>query len=224
MLLTDRMGVVLIDSMGDDRTVVAAARVSTVGAAAATESYEQEGLLRFLMRNKHASPFEHVVATFLVDVPLFVRSEWQRHRTQSYNETSGRYSELEPKFYMPGPSRPVCQMGKPGAYRFAHGVKEQQERVALSLESCYATTWRQYQQMLEAGVAKEVARMVLPVGTYTQFYATANLRNWMNFLALRTDESALCEIRQAAAQVEQALHAVAPISMALWNEYERGSL
>src|ERR1700745_1112210 len=119
--LTSEIGVHLVDSMGNDDSVVHAARVSIVGARAETEAGERKGLLGFLMKNKHASPFEHVFSTFLVSVPIFVAREWQRHRTQSYNEMSSRYTKLVPKFYAPDYDRPLKQVGKPGAYHFELG-------------------------------------------------------------------------------------------------------
>lgn len=221
MELSNEMGVTLIDSMGDEQSIVKAARVST---QTECQPGADEGLIRFLMRNKHASPFEHITMTFLIDVPMFVRSEWMRHRTFSYNEVSGRYSELKPKFYMPSDARPICQMGKPGAYRFKNGVREQQVAVTESLYEGYEVAWGLYRYQLEQGIAKEVARMVLPVALYTQFYVTGNLRNWLNFLSLRTAEDALYEIRAAAGHVEAELRKVTPAVLFMWDEYGRGQL
>lgn len=219
------MHVELVDQMGDDLSVVRAARVSTGTDKRIEPEGAPEALIRFLMSNRHASPFEHVTATFRMEVPIFVAREWMRHRTQSFNEESGRYRELEPHFYQPSyEHRPVKQMGKPGAYDLRHGHHEQRKTVRKCTEQAYRMAWDEYCIMLEEGIAREVARMVLPVGIYTSFYATANLRNWFNFLALRTEGQAMFEIRQAAQMIEVELEKVAPISLACWQEYGRGQL
>lgn len=222
--LTSEIDVNLIDSMGSDNSVLHAARVSIVGARAETEESERKGLLNFLMANRHASPFEHVVATFMIRCPIFVVREWHRHRTQSYNEMSGRYTVLLPKFYIPSVDRPLVQVGKPGAYRFEQGSFEEWQEVKNTLERSYQQSWNAYQGMLNMGIAKEVARDCLPVGIYTDFYATANLRNWMGFLSLRTSSDALYEIRQAAGKVEGHLHKMFPTILDLWDEHGRNSL
>lgn len=224
--LTSDLNAELVDSMGSDESVVHAARVSIVGARAETEEGERKGLLGFLMKNRHASPFEHVTATFLLDVPIFVAREVHRHRTFSYNEVSGRYSVLQPKFYAPDLDRPLVQVGKPGAYRFE---LPEDDAVYYKLWSdfrfTYQTTWNCYESLLGQGVAKEVARDVLPVGIYTSFYMTGSLRNWMNYLSLRTAPDALFEIRQVSDQIEnQLLCEVAPECMRLWIENGRSSL
>jgi thymidylate synthase (FAD) len=206
---TDKIGVTLVDSMGGDESVVHA---------------ERKGLLNFLMTNRHASPFEHVTATFLVECPIFVVREVHRHRTFSYNEVSGRYSVLEPKFYIPNEDRPLQQIGKVGAYNFAPGTELQQEHTREQLTAAYTAAWGHYQFLLNQGVAKEVARMVLPVGIYTSFYMTGNLRNFLNFLVLRTSQDALYEIREMAFQIETKLRTVAPTCLDLWDENNRRGL
>jgi thymidylate synthase (FAD) len=171
---------------GSDAKICKAARVSTVGTAAA-ETKEARGLINYLMKNKHGSPFEHAQLSFLVEAPIFVAREFMRHRVGwSYNETSGRYRELEPTFYMPLAHRPLVQVGKAGEYRFEHGTEEQYLSVEHSFGVIYRAAYSHYQQMLKDGVAREVARSILPVGTYTSFYATCNPRSLMHFLGLRT--------------------------------------
>lgn len=219
--LTSEIDVSLVDSMGDDDSIVHAARVSIVGARAETEEGERKGLLAFLMKNRHTSPFEHVTATFMISCPIFVVREWHRHRTQSYNEMSGRYTVLQPKFYVPSVDRPLIQIGKPGAYSFTAGSIEQWQEVKNTLEVSYQQAWRAYEGMLNAGIAKEVARDCLPVGVYTDFYATANLLNWLRFLSLRTAPDALYEIREAAGKVETLLHKKFPTVLDLWDEHGR---
>jgi thymidylate synthase (FAD) len=171
---------------GSDAKICQAARVSTLGSAAA-ESGEASGLINYLMRDRHGSPFEHGQLSFLVEAPIFVAREFMRHRSGwSYNETSGRYRELEPVFYVPDRTRPLVQEGKPGAYTFVDGTDEQYGITRAEHEQAYRTAWSSYQRMLKAGVAKEIARDVLPVGLFTSFYATCNPRSLMHFLGLRT--------------------------------------
>lgn len=213
----------LVDSMGDDSSIIRAMLVSTKGAES-LDVTATTGRINYLIKNSHLSPFEHVTATFLVDCPLFVAREWHRHRTQSFNETSGRYRELEPRFYIPRDSRPLQQTGKVGHYQFSQGTDEQISDVRASLFHVYDYAYKRYYDLLRWGIAKEVARMCLPVGLMTQFYATANLRNWLNFLALRTDEHAQYEIRIAADKIESLLAKVAPMTMSAWREHGRKSL
>lgn len=223
--LTNVMGVTLIDSMGSDESAVHAARVSIVGARAETEEGERKGLLNFLMSNGHSSPFEHFTATFMVEVPLFVRSEIQRHRNFSYNERSGRYSILPPLFYAPSDDRPLKQVGKPGAYKFTVGSASDHSTVLSESRHCYQTCWDAYEYMVhDCGLAKEVARDVLPLSLYTSFYMTGNLRNFLNFLSLRTSEDALFEIREVAFKMEQELFKLSPTILSLWDENGRHQL
>jgi thymidylate synthase (FAD) len=124
--------------------------------------------------------------TFYVQAPIFVFREFMRHRIASYNEESGRYRELRPVFYVPGPDRKLVQVGKPGAYDFEQGTPEQTALVDQEVRSVCTEAYASYQRMLEAGVAREVARAVLPVTLYSSMYVTMNARSLMNFLSLRT--------------------------------------
>ena len=124
--------------------------------------------------------------TFFISAPIFVFREFMRHRIASYNEESGRYRELQPVFYVPAPERKLVQIGKTGAYEFIDGTKEQYAVTVSSLKESYVFAYEKYQKMLEAGVAREVARAVLPVGLYSSMYVTMNARALMNFLSLRT--------------------------------------
>lgn len=179
-----------------------------------------KGLINFLYRERHMSPFEHGSFTFMIDTPIFVAREFMRHRTFSYNETSGRYKELEPRFYLIPDERPVVQHGKVGAYNFTEGTPEQYGYTYASTTQSYANAWQAYQNMLNAGVAKEVARNVLPVGTMTQFYATCNPRNLMQFLLLRNDPNALYEIRAVAEVMEDYLKQTMPLTWAAFKQYD----
>lgn len=179
-----------------------------------------EGLINFLYRERHMSPFEHGSMTFMIDTPIFVAREFMRHRTWSYNETSGRYKELSPRFYLVNSERPLTQKGKVGAYRFEEGSTEQYGTTFAQTQIAYSHSWRSYQEMLNAGVAKEVARNVLPVGTMTQFYATANPRNVMQFLLLRNDPNALHEIREVAKAIEVEFAKQMPLTYAAFKKYD----
>lgn len=185
------MTVELVKATASDNDVIWAARVSTAGeqslAARDEDPVRSKGLINYLMRERHGSPFEHNSMTFLVSAPIFVFREFHRHRIGwSYNESSGRYRELEPVFYVPAPDRRLVQEGKPGAYQFVDGTPEQYETVVTATKQACTTAYRAYQDMLRAGVAREVARGVLPVATYSSMYATCNARSLMAFLSLRT--------------------------------------
>jgi thymidylate synthase (FAD) len=186
----------LVRSSASDSDVLFAARVSTQGeqtlesAAAHTDASEDEkrskGLINYLMRDRHGSPFEHNSMTFYVQAPIFVFREFQRHRIASYNEESGRYKELSPVFYVPGPDRNLIQVGKTGAYEFLPGSAEQIALVEQESRTSSQQAYESYKRMLEAGVAREVARIVLPLNIYSSMYVTMNSRALMNFLSLRT--------------------------------------
>ncbi len=183
-------------SSAADSDVLFAARVSTQGeqtleSALAEQNAEEtakrdRGLINYLMRDRHGSPFEHTSMTFYVQAPIFVFREFMRHRIASYNEESGRYKELNPVFYVPGPDRNLIQTGKPGAYEFLPGTAEQVALVEQEARTASINSYESYQRMLEAGVAREVARIVLPLNIYSSMYVTMNARALMNFLSLRT--------------------------------------
>lgn len=179
----------LVRASAHDADVVFAARVSTVGESSVedvnADAERSRGLIRYLMRERHGSPFEHNSMTFFVQAPIFVWREHMRHRIASYNEESGRYRELQPVFYVPDSDRAVVQQGKAGAYEFHPGTAEQYEVIDSAVRESCTVAYREYQRMLDAGVAREVARMVLPVTIYSSAYVTMNARALMNFLSLR---------------------------------------
>jgi thymidylate synthase (FAD) len=181
----------LVRSSASDSDVLFAARVSTqgeqsLGGNEADATDRDKVLINYLMRDRHGSPFEHNSMTFYVHAPIFVFREFMRHRIASYNEESGRYRELRPVFYVPGPDRNLVQIGKTGHYEFVPGTPEQTELVDREVRAVCEEAYASYQRMLEAGVAREVARMVLPVTIYSSMYVTMNARSLMNFLSLRT--------------------------------------
>ncbi len=186
----------LVRASAADSDVLFAARVSTQGeqtlemAAAGTDASEDEkrnkGLINYLMRDRHGSPFEHNSLTFYVQAPIFVFREFMRHRIASYNEESGRYKQLDPTFYIPGADRDLIQVGKTGHYEFLPGTAEQMALVEQESRTSSIHAYESYLRMLEAGVAREVARIVLPLNIYSSMYVTMNARSLMNFLSLRT--------------------------------------
>ena len=179
----------LVRSSASDADVVFAARVSTAGEQSLDDleanPTEFTGLINYLMRERHGSPFEHNSMTFFVQAPIFVWREHMRHRIASYNEESGRYRELRPVFYVPARTRNVVQVGKTGHYEFLQGSDEQYELIEQDMRAACTQSYEAYQRMLEAGIAREVARMVLPVSIYSSAYVTVNARSLMNFLSLR---------------------------------------
>lgn len=180
----------LVKHAASDADVVWAARVSTKGEQSlddiTTDAERSGGLINYLMRDRHGSPFEHANFTFFVRAPIFMWREHFRHRIASYNEESGRYKVLEPVFYVPGPERKLVQVGKTGAYEFIDGTQEQYDTVVTQTKEACRQAYAAYNAMLESGVAREVARIVLPLNIYSSAYVTINARSLMNFLSLRT--------------------------------------
>jgi len=224
----------LVRSSASDSDVLFAARVSTQGeqtleaAAAKTDASEDEkrnkGLINYLMRDRHGSPFEHNSMTFYVQAPIFVFREFQRHRIASYNEESGRYKELSPVFYVPAPDRNLVQIGKTGAYEFLPGSAEQIALVEQEARTTSQQAYESYKRMLEAGVAREVARIVLPLNIYSSMYVTMNARALMNFLSLRTSREGTHfpsfpqrEIEMCAEKMEDFWAALMPYSYECFN-------
>src|ERR687893_1459270 len=192
----------LDDAMASDLSVVNAARVSFARRKEAMDESD-EGLIRFLMREQHATPFEHSVFRFHVRAPIFVVREWVRHRWSSFNEFSMRYARATDDFYLPEPEDVRTQVGKPGAYSFDPVSDEVAETTREELRQVYEAAYTAYEKLVEQGVARELARAALPVGAYTEFYWTVNARALMNFLSLRGAEAAQREIRSYAEACER---------------------
>jgi len=205
--------------LASDLAVVNGARVSFNQSA--DEMTERDaGLIRFLIRNRHGSPFEHGYFRFIVKAPLFVVREHHRHRAgHSYNEWSGRYSKMEPQFYVPEFVR--TQVGKPGAYTFEPVEEQTREAAREEIEESALRAFEAYERMLEQGVAKEVARMVLPLSMYTKYLWSCNPRSLMHFCSLRNHEDAQFEIRQYAAAAESFLERHMPITHAAFVANDR---
>jgi thymidylate synthase (FAD) len=207
-------GFVRLDgAMADDLSVVNGARVSFARRKDEMDASD-EGLIRFLMRDRHGSPFEHNAFRFHVRTPIFVAREWFRHRIGSFNEFSLRYAKATDDFYIPEPDDVRTQVGKPGAYSFEQVSPELAEETREELQAVYDQAYETYTRLVEQGVARELARSVLPVGAYTQFYWTVNARALMNFISLRNSEFAQLEIRRYAEAVERFFAEQMPVTHA----------
>lgn len=209
-------GFVRLDGvMADDLSVVNSARVS-FGRRVEAMTEADAGLVRFLMRHRHGTPFEHNSFRFHLRTPIFVAREWFRHRIGSFNEFSMRYAEASDEFYVPAAEAVRTQVGKPGAYSFEPLAPELASETQAALRESYARAYATYQALIEKGVAREVARSVLPVGAYTEFYWTVNARALMNFLSLRSHETAQYEIRVYAEPLEHVFEQHMPVTYAAW--------
>jgi len=203
----------LDDAMATDLSVVNAARVSFARRKDEMDDSDA-GLIRFLMRDRHGTPFEHNAFRFHIRCPIFVAREWFRHRVGSFNEFSMRYARATDDFYVPEPEDVRSQVGKPGAYSFEPVDPELAERTREELREVYEHAYATYERLVEAGVARELARAVMPVGAYTEFFWTVNARALMNFLSLRAAETAQREIRRYAEACETFFADVMPITHA----------
>lgn len=213
--------VVLEATMGSDLTIVNNARVS-FDQESTDMGEAEEGLLNFLMRERHGSPWESVVFRFDVKAPIFVMREWARHRISSTNEQSARYSVIPSDFYVPERDQVRKQVGKPGSYSFDRIEDDAvAEGVRIALEAQQQAAYATYESLLMTGVAKEVARIVLPVGMYSRMKWTVNLRALFNFLSLRNDQHAQWEIREYAKAIEKMVKMKVPVAMACFEKHGR---
>ncbi len=205
-------GFVRLDAaMADDLSVVNGARVSFARRREELDEAD-EGLIRFLMRDRHGTPFEHNAFRFHIRCPIFVAREWFRHRIGSFNEFSMRYAKATDDFYLPALEDVRSQVGKPGSYSFEPVDEELAEHTREELKALYDAAYATYTRLVEQGVARELARSVLPVGAYTEFYWTVNARALMNFVSLRASETAQREIRRYAEACERFLAEHMPIT------------
>lgn len=226
--LSTDIEVQLVDHSGSDLSVVKAARVSNIAEAAeavTTMEDREKGLINYLMKNKHGTPFEHAYMEFFVRAPIFVFREWMRHRIGiSYNEESARYRQLKPRFYVPSKERPLRQEGTPGKYRIVMGDEVDLLFATRQMMKVYEVAYETYVHMLDHGIAREVARNVLPVGIFSSMYVSFNPRSMMNFLGLRTHVAEAnhpsypqYEIEVAARKLETFFAELFPVTHASWN-------
>ncbi|MDH6462092.1 thymidylate synthase (FAD) [Micromonospora sp. A200] len=178
--------ILLDDSMGNDAKVIRMAKASIKKTGGDMNEAARQGFIDFLLRERHGVPFEHCAITFYFELPIFVMRQLAKHRISSISEASGRYVELEPVFYLPNEDRNLVQVGKAGAYQFEAGTPRQHGQTQAAIRLSARDQFRRYRELLDAGVAREIARSVLPVSLYTSGYITVNLRSLMNLLSLRT--------------------------------------
>ena len=201
----------LDEAMASDLSVVNAARVSFARRKEEMDDSDH-GLIRFLLRESHGTPFEHNAFRFHIRAPIFIAREWFRHRIGSFNEFSMRYAKATDEFYVPDAEDVRTQVGKPGAYSFEQVEPEVAETTREELRAVYETAYAAYERLVEMGVARELARAVMPVGSYTEFYWTVNARSLMNFVSLRAAETAQREIRRYADACERFLAEEMPVT------------
>lgn len=201
----------LVDYLGGDQRIVQAARVSY---GEGTKTYRQDkGLINYLLRNDHTSPFEQVVFTFHVKAPIFVARQWVRHRTARMNEISGRYSVMKDEFYLPEDSLIALQSEDNKQGRKDEAVdKETAEKVKSILEKNANDTFAAYHELLDMGLARELARINLPLSMYTEFYWQIDLHNLFHFLQLRLDHHAQVEIRSYGEVMFSIVKKVCPLA------------
>ena len=201
---------------GDDLDVVNKARAS-LDKAETEMTGANVKRVRFLVKNRHTSPFEHSSLTFYVETSVAIAAQWMRHRTLSYSQLSQRYTQRgDAEYYIPPASAIRRQVGKPGAYTFENDP-ELVEPVQSLMTMVYGLCQETYIKLCEMGLAKEVARFVLPQGVDTRFYVTGSLKNWLDFLALRAHPEAQLEIRELAEVVEEHVKRCFPVTHLWWE-------
>jgi thymidylate synthase (FAD) len=210
--------VVLVDYMGDDSSIVQAARVSY---GQGTKSVRDDrGLIRYLMRHRHTTPFEMVEYKFLVRLPIFVARQWVRHRSASINEYSARFSIVPDEYEVPVPEEVRHQSTRNRQGRGEPLAPETVDRFRSDLDGVAKEAYAAYARALEAGVARETARLLLPVAYYTQWYWKTNLHNLFHFLSLRLDAHSQEEIRLYAAEVAALARVVCPVAFEAFEEFQ----
>lgn len=218
----DKGFVRLVDYMGGDQRIVQAARVSYGGG---TKTFRQDrGLIHYLMKNWHTSPFEQVQLTFHTKMPIFVARQWVRHRTARLNEISGRYSVMKDEFYLPEPEH-VCYQSESNKQGRSESLPfDQAMAVIKQMEDEQKTMYANYEKLLEQNVARELARTNLPVSLYTEWYWQIDLNNLFHFLQLRMDPHAQYEIRAYAEAMAVCAQKVAPLAYEAFEEHILGSV
>jgi thymidylate synthase (FAD) len=210
----------LDEAMASDLSVVNAARVSFARRKEEMDDADR-GLIRFLLRERHGTPFEHNAFRFHIRAPIFVAREWFRHRVGSFNEFSMRYAKATDDFYVPAPEDVRTQVGKPGSYSFEQVEPDLAETTREEIRAVYETAFAAYERLVEQGVARELARSVIPVGAYTEFYWTVNARSLMNFVSLRAAETAQREIQRYADACERFLAEEMPVTYEAFVDADR---
>ncbi|MCL1929201.1 MAG: FAD-dependent thymidylate synthase [Treponema sp.] len=219
----DKGFVRLVDYLGGDDRVVQSARVSY---GKGTKTYREDAsLIEYLLRNGHTSPFEQVVLTFHVKLPIFVARQWIRHRTARLNEISGRYSILKDDFYIPAPEDVACQSDDNKQGRSGTALERTEaEKIRTSLEAAQKKAYEHYSRFVEEGLARELARINLPLSLYTEWYWQMDLHNLFHFFELRLDSHAQKEIRLYAEVMFDITKKVAPQCCASFEDHILGGV
>lgn len=208
----------LVEHMGNDLSIVRNARVSYDAEwRTGEDAGKDDKLVRYLWRNRHTSPFEAVTFTFDIKCPMFVARQWHRHRTWAYNEVSARYTELPEEFYVPIVDQITTQSTSNKQMRTTE-IHPDAHVLQRLIAAANGKSFRTYQQLIAAGCPRELARSVLPVGTYTHFFGTVNLRNLFHFLDLRLHEHAQYEIRVYAEALLKLIEPIVPVAVAAYKE------
>jgi len=213
----DKGFVRLVDSMGGDDAIVQAARVS-YGQGTSKVSQDR-GLIRYLMRHRHTTPFEMVEFKFHCKMPIFVARQWVRHRTANINEYSLRYSEARDEFYFPDPEHIQFQSALNKQGRSGEVPLELKQKVLDYFKKISKRSFTMYQELNEAGIARELARSLLPVNIYTEWYWKNDLHNLLHFIGLRSDSHAQYEIRVYSDAMAEFVKAVAPFAWEAYQDY-----
>ncbi len=215
----DRGFVRLVDVMGSDDSIVEAARVSY--GRGTKKRREDRGLIRYLMRHQHTTPFEMVEFKFHVKLPIFIARQWIRHRTANVNEYSGRYSVMEDEFYVPKPGdvKPQSTTNRQGREEGEIDPAVRESFLAF-LKSSNRHLYDEYLKAIDAGVARELARINLPLSLYTQWYWKIDLHNLFHFLKLRLDDHAQSEIREYAKAMAQFVKQAVPVAWEAFEDYQ----
>ena len=204
-------GVTLLHYSGNDLSAVNSARVSFNRESEVLDEKDKK-LLRYLAKNQHTSPFEHCAVTFKISVPLFVARQWMRHRTLSFNEISRRYTSENIAFYSPAFFYYQSEDNRQGRDEVHKGS----DHFKLLFDNCVDESFLVYEHLIEAGISREQARMVLPASLYTHFIVSGNLLNWIKFIKLRSDEHAQEEIRHASDTILNILRTLYPETLKAW--------
>lgn len=207
-----------IDHMGSDQRILEAARISYRSASKGDE--KDKKLLAYLYKNRHYSPFEMCKVTFNIKMPIFVMRQYVRHRAQSLNEVSARYTELPCEFYVPEEWRVQDTKNKQGSVAPTEEQAIDHEYWTDSVNALNDAAYKLYQDMIEAGIAREQARSVLPVSIYTEIYCTWDLRNLLHFLSLREDAHAQLEIQELAHAMKQIAKELFPWTLEAYERYK----
>lgn len=219
----DKGFVRLVDYMGSDQRIVQAARVSY---GDGTKSVRQDaGLIDYLLRNEHTSPFEQVVFTFHAKMPVFVARQWVRHRTARLNEISGRYSVMSDEFYVPAPEDVAEQSDDNKQGRKSEAMEPAKaEEVRAAIQAVHDAAYTDYTKLLDEGTARELARVVLPLSLYTEWYWQIDLHNLFRFIKLRLDPHAQREIRAYAAVMRDLAATVCPLAFESFDRHLSGGV